>query len=109
MLFQRAFELERRRYQLALQSSMRDLVSRADRKVMDMKAERFLELATQSEEFENTNNLSFRVPEGGNSLEMLTQIARLFEAPTAESEPRKSKSAKDLMVDPEELSRSIIE
>ena len=76
VLFQQSFDLERRRYQLALQTSLKELLTRLPQSVLSMPAEQFL----ASKEADLVGLEDFKVPQG--SMEVMAQIAMLFDAQT---------------------------
>jgi hypothetical protein len=77
VLFQRSFDLERQRYQLALKASLADLLSRLPASVLSMPAEEFL--ASTGDAPESVGLEEFRLPQGG-AMEVMAQIVRLFDA-----------------------------
>ena len=58
VLFQQSFDLERRRYQLALQTSLKELLTRLPQSVLNMPAEQFL----SSKEADLVGLEEFKVP-----------------------------------------------
>ena len=105
VLFQRSFDLERQRYQLALKASLADLLTRLPASVLSMPAEEFL--ASSGDAPESVGLEEFRLPQGG-AMEVMAQIARLFDA---QSDPPQKRDAtqrpNEVAVEAEEVARRL--
>ena len=104
VLFQRSFDLERQRYQLALKTSLAELLTRLPASVLCMPAEQFL----ASGDAELVGLEEFRVPQGG-SMEVMAQIARLFDAQSDPPKQRESlhRTNEVAVVEVEEVARRL--
>ena len=106
VLFQRSFDLERQRYQLALKASLADLLTRLPASVLSMPAEEFL--ASSGDAPESVIGLEeFRLPQGG-AMEVMAQIARLFDAQSDLPEKRDAtQRPNEVAVEAEEVARRL--
>lgn len=107
VLFQQSFDLERRRYLLALQTSLKELLTRLPQSVLNMPAEQFL----ASADADSVGLEEFKVPQG--SMEVMAQIAMLFDAQTDKPNEHNPKEGIHrpnevaVMVDAEEVARRL--
>ena len=99
VLFQQSFDLERRRYQLALQTSLKELLTRLPQSVLSMPAEQFL----ASKEADLVGLEEFKVPQG--SMEVMAQIAMLFDAQT--DKPNQNLQKKEIVHRANEISAMV--
>lgn len=77
MLFKQSFELEKRKYKLALSQSVEDVLSRLPLSVLDMPVEEFMSRASSDPEFEQSYNLQFRIVQS-SCLDVLGNISSLL-------------------------------
>lgn len=90
-MFKRTFDLERKRYALALHQSIQDVLSRLPRDILDMPAEEFVSRVSDSAVFEREYNKSFNAPSTSNQcLDVLGNISDLLTIGTEQKQAERN-------------------